>query len=153
MHDAYVYVIAENAAHRRLFQFTIILRYPPRSEQAGLRPTSFTAILRSHILSVRSPQPRYVVRGTTGTYIKTGLDVQEQQLRAYTDPEDIGKDPGYGVEPEALWGTLENLLSASGEGEVVGSTYVPFIHHERATGWRDVMGFLNLNGSALNICI
>lgn len=70
----------------------------------------------------------------TGTYIKTGLDVQEQQLRAYTDPEDIVRDSEYGVEPEALWGTLENLLSASGEGEVVGSTYVPFIHRERATG-------------------
>lgn len=61
------------------------------------------------------------MRGTTGTFIKTGIDVQEQQLRAYADPEDILKDPAYGLEPEALWGTLENLVSASGGGKVVGS--------------------------------
>ena len=74
---------------------------------------------------MRSPQLRYVARGTTGTYEKTGIDVQEQQLRAYADPEDIVTDPAYGVEPEIFWGTLENLSSASGEpGEVVRSTYV-----------------------------
>ena len=82
---------------------------------------------------MRSPQLRYVVRGTTGTYIKAGLDVQEQQLRAYADPEEIVKDPAYGVEPETHWGTLENLVkSAAGEDEVVRSTYVPIHPPARA---------------------
>ncbi|KAH9843942.1 oxidoreductase [Rhodofomes roseus] len=103
--------------------FTIFLHYPPRPGRAGIQPTSFTAILRSHILSVRSPQLRYVVRGTTGTYIKTGLDVQEQQLKLYTNPADIVGDPAYGVENEALWGTLENLGGKAGEFEVVRSTW------------------------------
>ena len=102
---------------------------------------------------MRSPQLRYVARGTTGTYEKTGIDVQEQQLRAYADPEDIVTDPAYGVEPEIFWGTLENLSSAPGEGEVVRSTYVSFIHRERAVGWLDVMAFLNLSGGAPDICI
>lgn len=103
--------------------FTIVLHYPPRPGRTGHEPTSFKAILRSHILSVRSAQTRYVVRGTTGTYIKTGLDMQEQQLKSYKDPADIVKDPMYGAEPETLWGTLENLCGEPGEVEVVRSTW------------------------------
>ncbi|KZT72719.1 NAD(P)-binding protein [Daedalea quercina L-15889] len=103
--------------------FTILLHYPSRPRHVGVQPTSFTAILRSHILSVCSPQLRYVVRGTTGTYVKTGLDVQEQQLKAYTDPADIIKDPAYGVEAETLYGTLENLSVVQGGVEIVRSTW------------------------------
>ncbi|EPT02790.1 hypothetical protein FOMPIDRAFT_99835 [Fomitopsis schrenkii] len=90
------------------------------------RPSSVTAFIEN-IRGIGDARVddclRYVVRGTTGTYTKTGLDVQEQQLRAYADPEDILKDPAYGVEPEALWGTLENLTRESGGGEVVNSMW------------------------------
>lgn len=87
-------------------QFTIYFYYP-----AGVaRPHPFTAILRAHILSVRHSQVRYVVRGTRGTYTKGGLDVQEDQLKVISTPQAILENQ-YGLEPQAIWGTLENLES------------------------------------------
>ena len=99
-------------------QFTIFLHYPPRPAAKGLQPTSFTAILRGHILSVRSPQVRYVVRGTQGTYFKYGVDVQEDQLKVISGPAAIVQSETYGVEPKEIYGTVENL---DGEGKVVKS--------------------------------
>jgi len=100
--------------------FTIFLHYPPRPASMGLQPTSFTVILRSHILSVRSPQVRYVVRGLQGTYSKFGIDVQEEQLKAMSNPAEIVQSPSYGQEPAVLWGTLENLAE---NGEITTSTW------------------------------
>jgi len=80
------------------------LHYPAGSAT----PHPLTAIFRAHILSVRSPQPRYLVRGTQGTYIKYGVDVQEDQLKVIPTPKAIF-DESYGREPESLWGTLENI--------------------------------------------
>lgn len=67
-----------------------------------------TVILRAHILSVRSPQLRYVVRGTQGTYSKFGVDLQEDQLKVISSPSAILEDQ-YGREPECLWGTIEKM--------------------------------------------
>jgi hypothetical protein len=66
------------------------------------------AILRSHTLSVRSPQVRFIVRGTKGTYLKHGIDVQESQLRVLSSPNAILENQ-YGMEPEYLWGTIERI--------------------------------------------
>ena len=65
-------------------------------------------ILRAHTLSVRSPQVRFIVRGTKGTYLKHGIDVQEEQLRVLSSPNAI-LEKGYGIEPEYLWGTIERI--------------------------------------------
>ncbi|TFY69465.1 hypothetical protein EVJ58_g369 [Rhodofomes roseus] len=100
--------------------FTIFLHYPPRKAENGLQPTSFTVILRGHILSVRSQQVRYVVRGLQGTYTKFGVDVQEDQLKVIPDPAQIAASESYGVEPESLWGTLENLTTGD---KIVKSTW------------------------------
>ncbi|OCH90735.1 oxidoreductase [Obba rivulosa] len=100
--------------------FTILLHYPGRPSASALKPASFTAILRGHILSVRSPQIRYVVRGTTGTFLKFGVDVQEDQLKGIKHPSEITTVETYGAEPESLWGTLENL---SADGTIVKSTW------------------------------
>lgn len=43
---------------------------------------------------------RYRVYGTRGSFVKHGLDVQEQQLRAGLDPT----APDFGAEPESQWG-------------------------------------------------
>ncbi|THH09930.1 hypothetical protein EW146_g8533 [Bondarzewia mesenterica] len=86
--------------------FTIFLRYPAGS----VSPHPFTAILRAHILSVRAPQPRYLVRGTKGTYTKFGVDVQEGQLKVIPTAEGVHAAE-YGREPEAIWGTLHNLAA------------------------------------------
>lgn len=105
-----------------ILQFTITLRYPPRPAPAGeVQPTSFTVILRGAILSVKSPQVRYVVRGTQGTYSKFGVDLQEDQLKAIKAPSDIFQSEAYGAEPEELWGILENQRG----NDVVRSVYVP----------------------------
>jgi hypothetical protein len=81
-------------------------------------PHPFTVILRGHILSVRSQQVRYVLRGTKGTYTKFGVDPQEDLLKAISTPDEILAD-GYGKEPESLWGSLENI---SDGGSIATST-------------------------------
>ncbi|KAJ7507663.1 hypothetical protein B0H11DRAFT_1967987 [Mycena galericulata] len=84
--------------------FTIFMHY-----DAGPNlPRPVTAIARAQLLSVRSPQPRYAVLGTKGSYVKYGVDVQEDQLKIITTPNAI-HETGYGVEPESIWGTLECL--------------------------------------------
>jgi hypothetical protein len=80
----------------------------------------FTAILRAHILSVQKPQPRYIVRGSKGTYIKYGVDIQEEQLKAIAQPADIFAE-GHGLEPQDLWGRIDNLREGN---EIVSETYV-----------------------------
>jgi scyllo-inositol 2-dehydrogenase (NADP+) len=45
---------------------------------------------------------RYRLHGFKGSFRKSGLDVQEQQLRAGLAPEDAA----FGLEPSAQWGTL-----------------------------------------------
>ncbi|KAI0080650.1 oxidoreductase [Panus rudis PR-1116 ss-1] len=103
--------------------FTISLHYPalkPRSS-TSVAPTSFTVVLRGTTLSVRSSQLRYIVRGTSGTFTKTGVDVQEDQLKVIGSPKEIvdESNTAYGQEPEAIWGTLENLK----DGQVVKSIW------------------------------
>ena len=45
---------------------------------------------------------RYAIHGTKGTFIKRGLDAQEEILRQYVLPD----APNWGAEPEERWGTL-----------------------------------------------
>lgn len=67
-------------------------------------------ILRSHPLSVKSPQLRFVVRGTRGTYTKHGIDTQEEHLKMISSPRAILRDE-FGREPEYLNGKIENVLA------------------------------------------
>lgn len=57
--------------------------------------------LRSSLM-VREDSPRYIVHGTKGSFVKHGLDVQEDQLKSGMMPMDIR----FGVEPIAQAGTL-----------------------------------------------
>lgn len=107
-------VFTHNCSWICFIQFTIILRYP----QGSVSPHPFTAIIRAHILSVRTIQPRFIVRGTKGTFIKHGLDRQEDRLRVMPKAECI-HEAGFGVEPESMWGELHSLKE---DGSVVKST-------------------------------
>jgi len=98
-------------------QFTINLHY----DVGPSHQYPITAILRSHPLSVRSPQARFIVRGTKGTYIKHGLDVQEDQLKVMASPKAI-LEQGYGMEPEYIWGNIENI--EADEATVTNTRYV-----------------------------
>ena len=80
------------------------------------------AILRAQLLSVRSLQLRFKVRGTGGTFIKYGLDTQEDRLRVLSTPNDI-LAADFGTEPTEIWGTLENT---GADGSLDKSTQVLF---------------------------
>ena len=63
------------------------------------------ALLRARILAF-APTEHYLLHGTRGTFVKYGMDPQEELLRTGKVPK--GKDWGasWGVDPEELWGTL-----------------------------------------------
>ena len=61
--------------------------------------------VRSHLWAsvlAADPGPRFRVLGDRAAYVKQGLDVQEQQLRAGRSPT----DPDWGEEPREHWGRL-----------------------------------------------
>lgn len=70
--------------------FILRLRYP--GLMATLAATNVAAV----------PRPRFYVRGLEGSYVKFGVDVQEEALHKVTRAE--GED--WGREPEDEWGTL-----------------------------------------------
>ena len=73
--------------------------------------------VRIGVLSVESQQPRFWVRGSKGTYHKTGLDTQEPQLRSGSHSV---TDPGFGVDSAAFNG---RLCVVNDDGSVDEKTY------------------------------
>lgn len=57
-------------------------------------------LLATNIAAV--PGPRFVMHGTKGSFVKWGLDPQEDALKTGAK----FSDPGFGEEPESSWGTL-----------------------------------------------
>lgn len=62
-------------------------------------------IVKSSYL-VKEQGPRYVIHGVQGSFVKYGLDVQEQDLK----DKKIPGGEGWGIEPEANWGKLNILV-------------------------------------------
>lgn len=77
--------------------FDVIMHYP------RLRAT-----LRARIIAY-APSHHLLVHGTEGSFVKYGMDPQEEILRGsnYPDGLDWGKD--WGLEPEERWGTLTRV--------------------------------------------
>lgn len=71
--------------------FELILHYP------GLKVSLKAGML------VKEPLPRFLLFGTNGSFVKYGLDVQEEALKAGFTP--LTKD-NWGVEPAGIWGTI-----------------------------------------------
>lgn len=71
--------------------FHIVLGYPEHRN----------VILHSSII-VREPGPRFQINGTKGSFIKYGLDSQEDALKAGKRPG----DPGWGEDPSSDYGCL-----------------------------------------------
>ena len=59
-------------------------------------------VIVSATMAVAAPRPRFALHGTRGSFVKYGVDPQEDQLRAGMTPG----APGYGEEPPARYGTL-----------------------------------------------
>ncbi|KAF5393952.1 hypothetical protein D9757_000146 [Collybiopsis confluens] len=95
--------------------FTVYMHYPAGSAL----PYPFTAILRAHPLSARSPQIRFLIRGQKGSYTKYGIDVQEDQLKGLSGSTSqsvlasIQNDAVFGVESESAWGVIEHARDAN----------------------------------------
>ena len=53
-----------------------------------------------------APSPRFRVHGTNGSYVKLGLDPQEQALIKGARPPQMGSQEPWLPEPESAWGTL-----------------------------------------------
>jgi predicted dehydrogenase len=102
-----------------LIDQALVLLGPPRSVYAEVRTLRegaqvdddfFLALehgsgARSHLwgtMLAAQPGPRLRALGTRAAYVKWGLDVQEDQLRAGASP----RDAGFGEEPESAWGRL-----------------------------------------------
>lgn len=56
---------------------------------------------------VREPYPRFTIHGTSGSFVKYGLDVQEAALKVGEMPG----GPGWGEEKEENWGTLNTEIA------------------------------------------
>ncbi len=65
----------------------------------------FKAILKSSYL-VREPGPRYLIHGILGTFVKHGIDPQEELLKSGEIP--VGED--WGMEDEHFWGILNSEI-------------------------------------------
>jgi predicted dehydrogenase len=85
--------------------FDVMLHYP-----GGVR-----AVLRSTMLAV-APRPRFVLHGTSGSFIKPTFDTQEINLRRGYVPE----NGPWGGEPDEDWGILTTM-----ENDVVTKRSLP----------------------------
>lgn len=73
------------------------------------------AHLKSSYL-VAAPEPKFLLRGMFGSYVKYGLDGQEAALKASMLPS---QDPAWGADPEQDFGTLYSFQSGTMNKRVV----------------------------------
>ncbi len=74
---------------------------------------------------VREAGPRYTLHGTLGSFLKYGIDPQEEALKA----EKSLNDPNWGRDDESKWGLLNteiNGLHYSGKIETIPGNYLAF---------------------------
>ncbi|SPF35184.1 Uncharacterized oxidoreductase YdgJ [Candidatus Sulfotelmatobacter kueseliae] len=63
------------------------------------------AELRARIIAY-APGPHVLIHGTRGSFVKYGMDPQEEILRSPACPDGDQWGPDWGLEPEERWGTL-----------------------------------------------
>ena len=80
--------------------------------QVELHYGSLKVILKAGVL-VKELGPHYIIHGYKGSFIKYGLDVQETALKQGLIPSET---PEWGVEPEKLWGKLNQDIN--GESQI-----------------------------------
>ncbi len=102
--------------------YDIRMEYSPLTPKGGISP--MMVILKSSYL-VREPGPRYILHGENGSFVKFGLDPQEQALAEGKIP---GSD-GWGCEPESSWGKLNTDINGGhyeGPLETIPGNYLAF---------------------------
>ncbi len=89
-----------------------------------LRYADLNVIVKSSYL-VREQGPHYTVHGIKGSFVKYGIDPQEEALKQGQMPG----SPGWGMEPENMWGKLNteiNGLHYEGKIETIPGDYLGF---------------------------
>ena len=84
----------------------------------------FHATVKSSYL-VREPTPRYILHGTEGSFIKYGIDPQEQALKEGKIPGTMG----WGVDAKDFWGKINTTmdgLHVEGNVETIPGDYTQF---------------------------
>ena len=71
--------------------------------------------------------PRFHINGTHGSFVKYGLDPQEQALKDEAHPPQLGAPGDWLGEPEPAWGTLTVAPDPS-EPATLQQTKIPTIH-------------------------
>jgi predicted dehydrogenase len=66
------------------------------------------ATLRARSIAY-APGPHLLIHGTKGSFVKYGLDPQEEILRSENCPDGPAWGADWGEEPEARWGTLSRV--------------------------------------------
>jgi scyllo-inositol 2-dehydrogenase (NADP+) len=74
--------------------FDVCLEYP-----------RLRAMARGRIIAF-APGPHFLLHGTKGSFVKYGMDPQEERLRGETVPQGTNWGADWGVEAEQCWGTL-----------------------------------------------
>ena len=85
---------------------------------------NFFVILKSSYL-VREQGPRFILHGTEGSFLKWGIDPQEQDLK----DRKIPGSAGWGMEPKTSWGKLNTNVGGEhleGPFETVPGNYLAF---------------------------
>ena len=88
-------------------------------------------VLGATILAAQ-PEPKFVVHGTGGSFVKPGMDVQEDQLKAGLRPGDAG----FGVEPAEQAASVTTLRNGQAQTErrtPLPGQYVAYYQGIRAT--------------------
>jgi predicted dehydrogenase len=83
-----------------------------------------TVILKSSYL-VREEGPRYIIHGTEGSFVKHGIDIQEEALLNGVIPGSVG----WGREHKDYWGLINteaNGLHITGKVESLAGNYLDF---------------------------
>ncbi len=92
-----------------------------------LQYQGFASILKCSYL-VKEAGPRYILHGTNGSFLKWGIDPQEDLLKKGEKP--IGD--GWGKEKELWWGTLNteiNGIRVKGKVETEAGDYLAFYNN------------------------
>ncbi len=66
------------------------------------------ATLRARIIAF-APGPHLLIHGTAGTFIKYGMDPQEEILRGPNCPDGLDWGEDWGIETEDRWGTMSRV--------------------------------------------
>jgi scyllo-inositol 2-dehydrogenase (NADP+) len=89
--------------------FEVIMHY--KTKRVAVRATYLA----------KEPSPRFMLHGTKGSFVKYGLDTQEDALKQGVLPN----SPNWGKDPEELWGTL-NTENYRGKIETIPGNYSAF---------------------------